>query len=85
MGKQELILGEFKKEVANILNVKEEKVTNEARIYKDLGVDSLGLVKLGVEFQKRYDIELPPATVVEIKTVGQLYNKIKELVENNDY
>jgi acyl carrier protein len=82
MNKQELTFEEFQEIIVEILGVKKDIITKDAVIYQEIGIDSLGLVNLGTKIQQKYDIEIPPAVIVEIRTIGEFYNKVRQLVES---
>jgi acyl carrier protein len=72
---------EFQATVAELLDIDKDIIRKDAVIYQEIGIDSLGLVTLGVKFQKAYGIEIAPASIVDIRTVGQFYDVLKALVD----
>ena len=81
MSKQDIDFCEFRKTVSEILGIDESEINEESVIYQDIGIDSLGLVNLGIKIQKVYEIEIPPAVMVEVRTVGDFYYNVRELVQ----
>ena len=63
---------EFRKVLADVLLVEEERITPEASFTKDLFVDSLRLVELVLSIE-RLGAEIPSEKFWEIKTVGDAY------------
>jgi acyl carrier protein len=51
------------------------EITKDTPI-QDLGLDSLDIVELQMEFEKRYDVEVPDPEN-DIKTVGDLLDHLK--------
>ena len=59
------------------LNCEASEVTPEANFSSDLGADSLDTVKLIMEFEKTFDIQIPDQDAQGIKTVGDAIEYIK--------
>jgi len=72
---------EFRTIVGGFLGLEVSDLRPESNIYQEIGIDSLGLVNLGVKIQKRFGITIPAAAVIEIRTIGELYEAIRTLVE----
>jgi acyl carrier protein len=72
---------EFQAVVSEFLGIDPKDIRRESSIYQDIGIDSLGLVNLGVKIQKKFNIAIPAAAVIEIRTAGELYEAIRGLVE----
>ena len=64
---------EFRKVLADVLLVEEERVIPEASFTKDLFVDSLRLVELVLSIE-RLGAEIPSEKFWEIQTVGDAYD-----------
>ncbi len=77
---QELTFEAFQDTLSEILQINKEVITKDANIYQEIGIDSLGLVNLGGKIQKKYEIEIPPAVIVEVRTVGDFFEEVKKLV-----
>ena len=60
------------------LSVSEEQVVPEASFVDDLGADSLDTVELVMEFEEKFDLEIPDEDAEKIKTVGDAINYIAE-------
>jgi acyl carrier protein len=63
---------EFQRLLAGILEVEIEQLRPEAYFVTDLGVDSLRLAEMLLEFQ-RQGLEFPPDLAWRIQTVGEAY------------
>lgn len=64
------------------LGVDETEVIDDAHLMEDLGADSLDTVELIMEFEKTFDIKISDEMSEKIKTVGDIYNAVQELVNN---
>jgi len=67
--------------VCEHLGLKDDEVTTDTDIYKDIGLDSLGMVSLGMKLQAEFDVDVPLSEVATIKTIGDLFSKINEYVK----
>lgn len=64
------------------LGVEEDEVVNTANLMEDLGADSLDTVELIMEFEKTFDIKISDDMSDKIKTVGDICNTVKDLMNN---
>ncbi len=64
--------------IVNKLGVDESEVTPSASFTNDLGADSLDTVELIMEFEKKFDIEIPDDAAESISTVGDAINYIEQ-------
>ena len=71
----------FHTNVCEHLGLNDDEITTETDIYKDIGLDSLGMVSLGMKLQAEFDVNVPLSEVATIKTIGDLFNKINEYVK----
>lgn len=70
---------EVKKVVASQLNVADEsKITEDASFVDDLNADSLDLVELVMELEKKFDIKIPQEDQEKIRTVADAVKYIEE-------
>ena len=67
-----------KKIVVEHLGVDEDKVNEDASFIDDLGADSLDTVELVMAFVEEFKVEIPDDAAVNIQTVGDAVNFIKE-------
>ena len=58
--------------------VDESEVTRNASFTNDLGADSLDTVELIMEFEKKFNIEIPDDAAEKISTVGEAIDYIEE-------
>ncbi len=62
--------------ITNYVEVEEEDIKSDSRFIEDLGFNSYDLMCLMGEIEDELDVEINPAEVVDIKTVGQVVEKI---------
>ena len=66
--------------VIDQLDVKAEKVTEDASFIEDLGADSLDTVELVMALEEKFDIEIPDEDAEKIKTVRDAVEYIDKAV-----
>jgi acyl carrier protein len=64
--------------VCEQLNAKKEDVKMETSFINDLGADSLDTVELVMEFEERFDVEIPDSDAEKIRTIGDAVNYISD-------
>jgi acyl carrier protein len=69
---------EIQKIIVDLLGVKPEEVTLDARFREDLGADSLDLVELIMEFEDSFGSTISDEEAQEIQTVGQAVDYVKQ-------
>ena len=67
----------FNKVLTDTLNIDEEQITPDTRFEDELGVDSLDMVELIMEFERVFQISSPDEAADEIKTVSDAENYIR--------
>ncbi len=73
------LIDEIKDVVAAQLNISDKsKITDTASFVDDLNADSLDLVELIMELEKRYDIKIPQEDQEKIKNVADAAKYIEE-------
>lgn len=73
------LIDEIKDVVANQLNISDKsKITDTASFVDDLNADSLDLVELIMELEKRYDIKIPQEDQEKIKNVADAAKYIED-------
>lgn len=70
--------------IADKLAVATEKVSMEANLATDLGADSLDIVELILEFERVFEISIPENEAEKIKTVGQIFDYLKNNLPANN-
>ncbi|TKZ35163.1 acyl carrier protein [Brachyspira catarrhinii] len=73
------LIDEIKDVVAAQLNISDKsKITDTASFVDDLNADSLDLVELIMELEKRYDIKIPQEDQEKIKNVADAAKYIED-------
>ncbi|WVT73731.1 type I polyketide synthase [Sinorhizobium chiapasense] len=70
-------------EIAGILRVSKDTVTR-AKVLKEIGLDSLMAVELGMSFQQNTGFDMPLSGVADNTTVGDVARKLYEKVSKRD-
>ncbi|WP_055555210.1 acyl carrier protein [Streptomyces sp. NBRC 110028] len=76
-----LDLDELRTFVAEVLDVDEEEVTDEAEFVKDLGVDSLMALEVMVELEKKYAVKLEEREMKSITTLRKVHDLLASKLE----
>ncbi len=64
------------------LGVDASEVTETASFSNDLGADSLDIVELIMDFEKKFDVEIDDNDADKIATVGDAIKYIEQIVNN---
>ena len=62
--------------ISDKLWVSESEITEKANFVSDLGADSLDVVELVMEIEKKFDIQIPDQDAETFKTVGDAVDYI---------
>ncbi|MGW7357577.1 acyl carrier protein [Streptomyces sp. NPDC054802] len=65
---------ELRAVVAQVLDVDESEITDDARFVDDLEVDSLMALEVVVVLEKKYGIKLPESDLKQIVTLRRAYD-----------
>ena len=76
-----LDLDELRGFVAEVLDVEEEEVTDEADFVKDLGVDSLMALEVMVELEKKYAVKLEEREMKSITCLRKVHDLLASKLE----
>ena len=63
--------------ICNYVDAAPASITEESALRKDIGMSSLDMINLAVEVENQYSISLPNSEVININTVGELIEYIK--------
>ena len=58
-----------------------DELKPELRFIEDLGLDSLDLTELIIEFEKEFKISIPDEEVEKIKTAGDVEDYLRKVLE----
>jgi len=73
---QEAAFEKFKTTAVEVLQVKPEQVTMDARFGDDLDADSLDLVELIMALEETFDVTVDESELEGVETVEQAFNVI---------
>ncbi|KAK1179535.1 acyl carrier protein [Streptomyces sp. NBS 14/10] len=76
-----LDLEELRVFVADVLDVEEEEVTDDADFVKELGVDSLMALEVMVVLEKKYSVKLQEQEMKEITCLRKVYDLLASKLE----
>lgn len=62
------------------LEIEEEKISNDAMLKDDMGIDSLDFVDIVVIVEKNFGFKIKPEEMVDVKTLGQFCDYIESKV-----
>ena len=63
--------------VAEQMGVDKAQMTRETAFVNDLGADSLDMVELAMEFEDKFDIQIPEEDADKIQTIGQAIDYVE--------
>lgn len=72
---------EFRKIVAQILEIPVERIQEDTDFYNDLGVDSLNLIKLINGIECHYNIEVDDGQLDSLSNFGDAYVYVANLTK----
>ncbi len=80
---EEILYNVIANEIATILRISKEDVSR-SKILKEIGLDSLMAVELGMSFQQSTGFEMPLSGIADNTTVGDVARKLYEKVSKKD-
>jgi acyl carrier protein len=72
---------EIKQIVAEFSNIAAEEIREDHNVFDDLGWDSLDIVECTMEIEEHFDISVPDDLAENIKTVGEIIDGVRQLLE----
>ncbi len=66
------MLEKIKEVLVDTLNLDADKITSEASLKDDLGIDSLAAVELSLELETAFDVRIEDDELVQLKTVADI-------------
>ena len=63
--------------IANQLEIEEDKLSDEASLFKDLGADSIDTVELVIAFEVEFDIEISEEDAEKLYSLKDIYSYIE--------
>ncbi len=67
--------------IINKLDIKEQRISEDAQLFEDLGVDSIDIVELVISLEVKFGIEIPDEDIVKLKYLKDLYKYIDSRVK----
>lgn len=80
---KENIQNDIVKNVANLLGMNSDEILVD-RSFMEMGLDSHSIIQLAGWLKSIYDIEIPIVTIFNYNTIGQLTEKILEILKRNE-
>ena len=69
----------YKDEVFKIIKSKTNKQFDESTVIRQLGLDSIDLIEMVVEFEEQFNVSIPTEKIKDIKTVGDILSVLDSL------
>ena len=69
----------YKDEVFKIIKFKTNKQFDESTVIRELGLDSIDLIEMVVEFEEQFNVSIPTEKIKDIKTVGDILSVLDSL------
>jgi acyl carrier protein len=70
---------EIKKMISEIIEIPEDKLAEDAELFRDLGADSLKAIEIVAAFEKKYHVIIPERDIPKIKTIKQILSYAKNI------
>ena len=70
---------EIKKMVADIAEISEEEIKDDARFAEDLGIDSMMALEIVASIEKKYKIVIPEEKIPTIRSLQNVCELMEEL------
>lgn len=67
--------------ISNKLGISEDILTSETQIASLPNVDSMRVLEIILEIEKKYRVEVPDAVTFSVSTIGELEQIIQELID----
>lgn len=76
------IVEDVKKIIEDKLGVNSDQITMEASFIDDLGADSLDQVELVMDFEDKFEVDIPDEDAEKMRTVGEAIKYLQQRLEN---
>lgn len=73
-----MVFEKIKAIIVEQFELNEDRVTEDAGLIGDLGLDSLDVIDLAMSIEDEFDIEVPDDAIDSIKTVGDFVRFVEE-------
>ncbi len=71
-----------KKVIANVLQIKEDQIADDANFIFDLGADSMQSMELVASFEEEFDIKMDEEKALEVQNVSDAVEFISGYLDN---
>lgn len=71
----------LQKTLIDYFKIDESLIQKKTNIYNDIGLDSLGILGMGMKLQAEFNITIPLAEVSSIKTLEDVLIKLNQFAE----
>ncbi|MGI6787092.1 MAG: acyl carrier protein [Acholeplasmataceae bacterium] len=75
-----MVFEKLKNMIVSDLGVSESKVTLDARLSEDLGIDSIDAVEIIMFIEDEYNVSVSDEDAFSLKTVGDLVKYVENLI-----
>lgn len=69
---------DYQKVVGEHLGLDKSEIKKETDIYKDLGMDSLGVVSLGMKLHAIFKVKVPMSAIAEMYSLNDMYRILNQ-------
>lgn len=73
---------EVRKLLTELFEIPEESITADARLYEDLGLDSIDAVDMIVHLQKKTGKKIKPEEFKAVRTVQDVLDAVQRLLQS---
>ena len=64
--------------IAEILELEEDTINNDASIIDDLGADSIAVMEIVMELEEEFGVEVPTDDILELKTLNDIVSYVEK-------
>jgi acyl carrier protein len=72
---------EIKKKVAEITELSEDKLNEDAKFVEDLGVDSMMALEIVASLEKKYKVIIPEDQIPKVRSLNDIYELLDKLMK----
>jgi acyl carrier protein len=72
---------EIKKKVAEITELSEDKLKEDAKFVEDLGVDSMMALEIVASIEKKYKVVIPEEQIPKMRCLNDIYELLEKLMK----
>ncbi len=76
-----MLFDEVREILSNQLEISEDEIENESRLYEDLGAGSTDMVDIGMTIEEQYSIEVTEEALEEMELVSDIVSFIESNID----